>query len=263
MRNHLRKVLDVARLQIHKVVRFEIVFNVPEVDSQVVRADKALGVWGSTHKVDVVVVAVSVLAFFNTIVAFVDQVGLGQLNLSIGTNGGFRVLLMVPVVELPEFNDAVVGRQHLQRSAGVVQELHVVDLLVQLNRLQVVELRLVRLHLVEVPVIKVARVLQINVFEHNNTSSSISYCKVISRLIECNGREHVGFGNIVLVALTKSVNINPVKAVADPLSINLGFARHLRLQVVRRLLYLRLGCSPIIYLVYFHHINPAELLYLI
>ena len=68
-----------------------------------------------------------------------------------------------------------------------ISELYMIDFLLQLDRLEMVELRLVRLYLRMVSVVKIPGILErACMLEHNHSSSSVAHSKIVATAIEGN-----------------------------------------------------------------------------
>ena len=178
------------------------------------------------------------LLSLNGLVPLLNASILRQNKLASRPDRALAELLVHFVVKLPELDDAVVCRQHLQCALLIVDEFDCIDLLVELNRLQVIEFRLVRLDLREVPIIEVARILQLVILEYDDSSALVTDSQILACLIIADRRQQIILGDVFLVALTKPVDVDPVGRVGDTLRIDLRLALRLVCQVLRRHHYL-------------------------
>ena len=175
MGNYLRDLLNFGGLEVDYVVGFNVVFEVPQVDAEVVRGEEVLAVGAAAEGVDVVVVAVFVLHARPTLVRAAGRFGLRHDEVPV-RHAGLRGFSLRPRVKFPELDDSVVGRKQLQAALfGVVQKFKRIDFFFELNRLQVVELRFVRLDFAKVPVVEVTTRLEVHVSEDNHSASLVAH----------------------------------------------------------------------------------------
>jgi len=95
------------------------------------------------------------------------------------------------ILKFPQLYDSIVGGKHPKTAALIVQELNGVDLLVELNRLEMIKLRLMTLDLGEVPIVKVSRVLEVDVLKNNNTPSIVADSEVVACLVVRDGAQDI------------------------------------------------------------------------
>lgn len=97
-----------------------------------------------------------------------------------------------------------------------------------------VKLGLVRLNLREIPVIEVARVPQLVVLEYDDSAALITDRKILARLVVADGRQQIILGDILLVALTQAIDVDPITTVGDTIWVDLRLSLRLILQIVGR-----------------------------
>ena len=95
-----------------------------------------------------------------------------------------------------------------------------------------VKLGLVRLNLREIPVIEVARVPQLVVLEYDDSAALITDCKILARLVVADGCQQIILGDILLVALTQAIDVDPITTVGDTIWVDLRLSLRLILQIV-------------------------------
>ena len=81
MRNDFRKLFNVDRLKVHDLVRQICVIEVPKIDAEIVWWEEVFPVWAHTELINIIIVAVLVLLFLNTLVALADNRGLRKEDL--------------------------------------------------------------------------------------------------------------------------------------------------------------------------------------
>ena len=80
------------------------------------------------------------------------------------------------------------------------------------------------LYLREVPVVKVPRVLEVDVLEDDHSAAMVTYSQVVSSLVERDGGKDVGLADVRLVPLTQTVDVDPVQTIGDALRVHWSFA---------------------------------------
>jgi hypothetical protein len=76
----------------------------------------------------------------------------------------------------------------------------------------------------EVPVVEIPRILKLVILEYDNTSSLIPDCQVLSGFVIRNRSKNIILRNIFLVALSQSIDVNPVETICYSIRINLRFS---------------------------------------
>ena len=114
--DHLGQLLDVWWLQVHQVESEDVVFQRPEVDSEIIRREEVLSVWRHTHRVNIVVMAIFVLFSLDTFIPLINCLRLWEDKLSIPSDSAPGRLPMHFVFEFPKLNNPIVGRQHLKHT---------------------------------------------------------------------------------------------------------------------------------------------------
>lgn len=77
--------------------------------------------------------AILILFFLNALVPFVHSLRLREYELAVGTYGAPRRLPVHLVLEFPELDDPIIGRQHLEYARFVINKLYSINFLIQLN----------------------------------------------------------------------------------------------------------------------------------
>lgn len=108
--DHFRKFFDVWRLQVNEIKGKYIIFEGPEVDTEVIGREEVLAVGGYTHTVDVVVVAILELLLLNRFVPLVHGLGRWQYDLAVLTNVTLISFAVYFVFEFPELDYAIIRR---------------------------------------------------------------------------------------------------------------------------------------------------------
>jgi hypothetical protein len=70
--DYLGQLLDVRRLQVNQVESEDVVLQGPEVDSEIISREEVLSIWRHTHRVNIVVMAILVLFFLDTLISFIN-----------------------------------------------------------------------------------------------------------------------------------------------------------------------------------------------
>ena len=130
MRYNLTQLLNIRRLQVHQVKSQIVVFNVPEVDAQVVGGDEVFRVGGTGHGVDVVVVAELILGPLHTFIPLIQHLTLRHDYLPILPNTSLTHFPVDLIVKFPELDDSVVCSEHLERVRVMIDELDSIDFFV-------------------------------------------------------------------------------------------------------------------------------------
>ena len=91
-----------------------------------------------------------------------------------------------------------------------------------------------RLNLGEVAVVKIARVLYLVVLEDNDATSLVADSEVLSGFVVRYGSKQVVLRNVLLIALTKTIDIHPVTAVSDSVRIDVILALGLNSKILGR-----------------------------
>ena len=86
-----------------------------------------------------------------------------------------------------------------------------INLFLELNRLQMIEFRMMRLYLREVSIVKVSRILQWpRVLKYNDSSCPVTHSQQIPRAVKRYRGERVLIGHTQLVSLTQAIDIHPL-----------------------------------------------------
>lgn len=124
------------------------------------------------------------LLSLNTLISLINCLTFGHYDLSVWTNATFTSSPMYFVIKLPQLNDSIIGTKHLNTTLFIVNEFYGIYLFVQFNRFKMIKLRFMTLNFCIVSVVEVSTVLEFYVFEDNNSTTFVSYSKILACFIE-------------------------------------------------------------------------------
>lgn len=177
------QLLNVSRLKIDQIKGEDIVLKRPEVHSKLIRRQEVLAIWRHTHSVDVIVVAELKLLPFRRLITFINTSVFWHDELAVRANCALTEFFAHLEVKLPQFNDSIVRRQHLQYTLLIIHKLDGINFLIELDRFEMVKLRLMGLDLRKVPVVEISGVLKLIVLEYDDSTSLISDRQILACLV--------------------------------------------------------------------------------
>lgn len=130
--------------------------------------------------------AIFKLFSFNAFIPLINSLALRKHQLPIWSYSALRRFPMSLILKFPKFNYSIISGEHLYDTLFIIYELYRIDLLVKLNRLQVIKFRLVALNLSEIAIIEIPWILKLIIFKNYDSASLVSYCKIFASLVICN-----------------------------------------------------------------------------